>query len=444
MEEQQKKSINYFLVAQGFNQSYTNVIFGGLLTLFFLKIGIREILLGIIAILSPIIGVLSIFSIYTLQKKNQKCIYGSAFVMAILGFLLLPIFFLPGKSGYSTLVIYCFAFLIIYLIANQIFSIVFFPTVTNLVPEKERGVFFGRLRFLIMFLTFVLFYLTYKILGKNSDYMEFFWIFLILALLQTIAPWFFKKINYGVPPQSTEIKRFELFEGLKTIFSTKNFRRFFYLLFVNTFLGGLVGPFLIPFLKLHLGVSSSFCILLQSVSILGFAVSTYIWGKINDSRGSRFVLFSALLYIPVFWLTLSQLKFIPKLYIPHLLIGLFFLSGISNAGYLMATSTRRMALAPVSKSFSFYSQLMIFGEQFPIIISSPLAGFIIQKNKYFSIGPYTIYPLLFIFTTFASVYLLFETMRMEPLKERALKEIFTEVIYHNLMRIKTIIAAPPF
>ncbi|MCL4377615.1 MAG: MFS transporter [Actinobacteria bacterium] len=437
-----KKSITNFLIGQGFNQAYTNVVFGGVLTLFLLKIGAREIMLGFLAILGPIIGVLSIFSISFVQKKYERYINSSAIIMAILGFLLLPVFFLAGKISYGFLIIYYLIFLVIYLISNQIFSIAFMPTVTNLVPENERGVFFGRLRFFIMFLSLMLFYFVSKMLGKSPQYIEFFWIFLILAVLQAVAPAYFSKVIYSPrPPEETD--KVNILEGLKIIFREKNLKRFFSLLFINTFLTGLVGPFLIPFLKLRLGLSDSFCILLQTITILGYALSVYAWGEINDKRGSRFVLFSSLLYAPVFWFILANLDFFPGQYISRILIVLYFFSGISNAGFLMAVTTRRMTLAPPSEKISFYSNLMIFGEQFPMIISSPLAGFILQRNKNFTIGQYTIYPLLFIFTGFAGMYLLFKVLKMEALEEKPLKEIFTEVISQNLLKFKDIITSPP-
>ncbi|MCL5409016.1 MAG: MFS transporter [Candidatus Omnitrophica bacterium] len=438
----QKKSITNFLVAQGFNQAYTNVIFGGILTLFLLKIGAREIMLGFLAILGPIIGVISIFFIPWVQKKYEKYINSNATLMAILGFVLLPIFFLAEKFSYTFIIVYYLIFLIVYLISNQIFSIAFMPTVTNLVPEEERGVFFGRLRAFIMFLCLVLFYIVSKILRTSHKYIAFFWAFLILAIIQAIAPLYFSKVVYG-PRTKEETAKADVLKTLKIIFQQKNLKRFFSLLFINTFLAGLVSPFLIPFLKLKLGLSDSFCIILSSISILGYTLSVYAWGEINDKRGSRFVLFSSLLYGPIFWFILANIVFFPKQYISIILIVLYFFSGISNAGYQMSVSTRRMSLAPQSEKISFYSNLMIWGEQFPVIISAPLAGFILQKNKNFTIGHYTIYPLLFIFTSFASMYLLFKVLQMESIKEKPLKEIFTEVISQNLLKFKDIITSPP-
>jgi len=438
---EQKKTTTYILLGQGFNQAYTNVAFGGTLTLFLLKLGVREFLLGILAILGPIIGVFSIFFIFFIQKNFGKYLYASVVAMTILGFLLLPIFPMADKFSYASIVVYFFAFAVFYLIANQIFALTFLPMVTNFIPEHERGFFFGQLRFFIMALSLFLLYYISKILGKNPLYGQFFSVFSLLAIIQALSIIFFSKIP--LPSESSDVRKHELLDGIKVIFNQKGIRKFFYFLFINTFLAGLGGPFLIPFFRLSLHLSSSFCVSLMFISILGYAISVYAWGKINDKLGSKFVLFSSFLYSPVFWFTLANLKSFNAQYLHLILNILYFCSGISNAGFQMAATTRRMILAPHTNRFSFYSHLMIYGEQLPVIIASPLAGFILEKNKNFVLGSYTIYPLLFIFIVIINIYLLFYIINMESLEEKPLKKIFTEVLSYNLLKFRNILSSPP-
>lgn len=430
-----------FQTGQGFGAAYISVAFDGVLTLLLLKLGAREFLVGIQAITFPLLGAASIFFLRFIEKRYTRYFSASSLAMTVMAFLLLPLFFVAEKIGPTGTFVYFFSFVVFFLAAAQTLSLSWYPVVSDLVPEEERGIFVGRLRFILMALAFLLLRASSKILGRDPDLRRFFWVFIMLAVIQTVRPVFFSRIRFSAEKPSSQSRNH--IEGIKNLWEDRESRKFLRLLMLNTLTASFIGTFLIPFLKLDMGMSSAFCVILSSFTLLGYGLSVFAWGKLNDSKGSRFVLFSALLYSPVFWFIFAHLRLFPACFIPGILTALYFCSGISLAGYQMATTTRRMSLAPASKRFSFCSYVMIFGEQMPAVIAAPIGGFLLERNKNFVFAGYGIYPFFFILAGFAGLFMLYMAAKMEPVKERPLKELFAEGMAQNLLKFRDIIVHPP-
>ncbi len=236
---------------------------------------------------------------------------------------------------------------------------------------------------------------------------------------------------------------FGLFAELQEYLETGTIRTYFRFLFFWTFITGISGPFLIPFYKTELGMSTSFCVTLVSANTLGYGFSVFGWGKLVDRHGSRYVLFVSCLMAVIHMIFLAHIHVFPSFLIKNFLIFVSFLGGVVFAGQLMGDTTRRMALSPENNKFSYFAYMLVFGAQLPSVIASPLSGFIIQKNRNFNFGLYGIYQIMLIFTGLLYVLLLYQILQMRPLKERPVIDLLKDSITESLMKVRDVISSPP-
>jgi len=145
----------------------------------------------------------------------------------------------------------------------------------------------------------------------------------------------------------------------------------------------------------------------------------------------------------IFWVLMANLRLFPPERLNHTLVVLILFGGIVGSGQLMGDSTRRLGLAPETGRIAFFSYLMIVACQLPAILVSPLAGILIEKHKNFRIGTYGIYELIFLVYALMNAFFLMQILRMRPIKERPVGEIFRDVVNENLMKVRDIIASPP-
>jgi hypothetical protein len=421
--------------------SFYTVAIGSILTLFLLKLGIREAFIGFLSILPCIIGLGSVFLIQTVNKHAGKLLVFSAAAMVGIEILFMPLFLLAGKLSFLQTVLLYTALIFFFHFLTQIYVLAWFPTLETLVGYQQRGHFFGIVRVASTFLGYGLLQIASYILGPDPAFVRFFWVEAMIVAVSIFWPVSFSRVN--MPQFSVHTKgRINPVSDLRLILCDSDRSNYFWFLFLWTFLASAVGPFMMPFYKTELNLPTSYCVYLTSVTTFGYGLTVFAWGKLTDHRGSRFVLFISFLLGFLYMMLLAYVKFFPVRYIRVILSGIAFLGGIASAGQLMGDTTRRMALAPESEKFSYFSYVMIFGAQFPAIIASPLAGFILERNRYRSLFGQGIYQMLFIFVGLLHLVFFYRILRMKPIRERPVDEILKDVISSGLMKVRDVIASP--
>ncbi|HOL49083.1 MAG TPA: MFS transporter [bacterium] len=440
MLSQQEKSI--FFIGQVAGNTYYTVAFNGVLTLFLLKIGVKEGLLGILSVIPFIVGIASSFLVFWVGKNYTKILRPNACFLTGLAFLLLPLFLITEKIGYSASIIYYAIFVFLFWSGTQISSLAWFPVVQLWVPEEERGRFFGILRFTSTIVGFAFLRLSSYILGAEPSFREFFIVMLAVSIFAIIWPFSYFHVSMPSPSdeEKTETRMFGIF---REIFSDRERKLYFCFYFLWNFAAYIVAPFVIPFYKTVLHLSSSFCVFLTSMSVLGMGGLAFIWGKVNDFRGSRFVLFFSFLLGLIYCLLMAHIHKFPLQGIEQALIFISLIGGIAGGGQLMGDTTRRFLIAPAKKRVAFFSYLVIFGGQLPALIVPPISGRIIENYKHISISGYGIYQLIFLLIGILHIVFLGMILKMKPIKEKPVGEVFKDVVAENLMKLRDLIASPP-
>lgn len=433
---------NIFFIGQVAGNTYYTVSFNGILTLFLLKIGVREGLLGFLSVIPFIVGMASSLLVPYVSRNYTRIMRPASYMLVTLAFLFLPVFPLAEKIGYKATITYYSIFIFLFWAGTQISSLAWFPVVQLWVPEEQRGRFFGVLRFTSTIVGFGFLRLASYLLGTEPGFMDFFNVMLIVSIFSIIWPFTLSRVPM---PSDTleEREKIEFFSIFREIFSDRERNLYFWFYFVWNIASYIIAPFIIPFYKTVLNLPSSFCVFVNSISILGMGGLAFVWGKVNDFRGSRFVLFFSFVLGLIYCLFMAHIHLFPSEGIPKALIFISLVGGIAGGGQLMGDTTRRLMIAPEKNRVGFFSYMTIFGGQLPALIVPPVAGRFIEFHKNMHIGSYGIYQILFLLLSFFHIFFLVMILKMRPIKEKPVGEIFKDVITENLMKLRDLIASPP-
>ncbi|MCM8822190.1 MAG: MFS transporter [Candidatus Omnitrophica bacterium] len=433
---------NIFFVGQIAGNTYYTVAFNGVLTLFLLKIGVKEGLLGFLSIIPFIVGIASFFIVSWVEKNFNRILRPNSCILVLLGFLLLPLFLLAEKIGYHPAVVYYTIFSFLYWASSQVSTLAWFPVVQLWVDESERGRFLGTLRFTSTIVGFLFLRLSSYLLGPDPSFSQFFYIMLAVTLFSIIWPvsYFYVRMPDSLPEKKQQEKPALIF---RDVFSDFERRIYFCFYFVWNLIAYIIAPFMMPFYKMELNLPSSFCVFLSSLSILGMGALAFIWGKVNDFRGSRFVLLFSFILGMLWCLMIAHVHLFPADGAKKALIFISLFGGIAGGGQLMGDTTRRFLIAPEKNRVAFFSYLVIFGGQLPALIIPPISGRIIESHRNISFYGYGIYQLLFLLVGLFHIVLIAMILKMKPIKEKPVGEVFKDVVTENLMKLRDLIANPP-
>ncbi|MCM8815158.1 MAG: MFS transporter, partial [Candidatus Omnitrophica bacterium] len=311
------------------------------------------------------------------------------------------------------------------------------------IPCEERGLFLGILRISLTLIGYSFLQISSKILGSEPDFFRFFCVLLLIVGASFFFPYFLSRAKIPEIKIEKTKGKIGLLSDFTNILRNIDHRIYFKFLAMWTFITGISGPFLIPFYSTELGLSSSFCVKLVSANTLGYGFAAFVWGKIVDGRGSRYVLFISCSLAVLHMFFLAHIHLFSIQWMKSLLIMLSFLGGVAFSGQLMGDTTRRMTLSPEKNKLSYFAYVQVFGAQIPLVIASPLAGYLIQRNRGFHAGIYGIYQTVMIIAGLFYLVLLHTIIRMRPLKEKPILELLKDSMTEGLMKIRDIIASPP-
>lgn len=432
----------YFIAGLVSGTFFFTVCVGPVFTLFLLKLGVREKIIGMLSVLPSIIGITTFWMAKSVGANPSKHFIQSSWNIVLIEFCFLPLFlaseFLPATT---ILALFSFLLCLFYFFMQQyVYS--WFPVISSVIPDHERGHFLGVLRISLTFAGYALLQISSRILGSEPEYMRFFVVTGMIGSVSLLFPVFLSKAQIPQitmePPDQTALT-----EEFIAIFRDANRSAYFRYLFMWTFISGIIGPFLIPFYRTELNLSASLCVGLVSANTLGYGLSVFGWGKLVDRYGSRYVLFVSCLMAILHLSILAHIHLFPVELIKIYAMACSFLGGVVFAGQLMGDTTRRMALAPQEKRSSYFACMLVLGAQAPLLVASPVSGFLIQRYRNFTIGCYGIYQVAILATMFFHLVLLWQIQKMHPIKEKPVMELLRNSLTEFLMKVRDAIASPP-
>ncbi len=341
---------------------------------FAIKLGATDSAIGLLAALPQFFS--SVFQLFaagfTTKLKSRKIFV--TFGALVHGLLWIPMAFLAlFPSPYSIpLLIALFS---VYVTVGMFLNPAWASWIADLVPENERGRYFGFRNEVTGFALFLATFAAGAVLGLfNSQVMLGFAAIFGIAFIARIISVFYLGRTHE-PPMQAEGTRAIGFMDFFTSPSHRNGRLFVFYIGLMGFASTLASPFFAVYMLRDLGMDFTTFALVTSVSVLVKLVSMPYWGRLADRHGNRMIFTVAGMlvpFVPIVWLFSSDVGML-------MLFQAF--SGFAWAGFELASfnailsSSDRDTRASYVANYNFFSGMMNFmGALLGGIIASWLTG----------------------------------------------------------------------
>ncbi len=420
-----------WVLGQGvFNTIFALWTFGGSIFLLFLnELGLAKGQIGALLSLFPFCGIIALWFAPMAARIGWKRVfiacYGTRkFVMALL--LLLP--WIIARFGHIAGLWWLASVLVIFSVLRALAETAYYPWTQEFIPNAVRGKFTGLSQVTGTLAAGVALFIAGNYIGHGTGLSRYMVLITIGCVSGIIGVLCMIGVPGGAPRLATETGKAHRDEIL-AVLKDNNFL---------AFLGGMGGitigtmlmiSFLPLYLKEKLGLSSGTVVMLDTVVMVGGALSSMLWGWAADRVGSRPVLMISLilsLLIPVGWLILPS-------YISNIVlwcIGFYFIYGVASNG--SAVGSMRLlfnSVIPADRSTAYtavyYAWLGITGGIAPLLAGWILSLFARQSVAYFLNG----YELLFLLALILTILGLWSYGRVAPddkYKTRDLIKIFAD------------------
>ena len=296
----------------------------------------------------------------------------------------------------------------------------------DLVPEKHRGVYFGKRNMIGETFSLVAAFLAGWFLGIMNNYLGFLIIFLISTMFGMISNYYLTKIPDFGDHRSHHKMRFSYRHFIKGITHHSNFSNFtMYMFFM--YLGiNIVSPFFAVYMLKNLDIGYLWFAIVTSIYTLFMIIGHRYWGNLSDKFGDE----------PIMIITGSMLVLTPFIYL--LSSTVFHLSlvnmivGFSFAGFSLAQFNYLLDIVPKNESPVFISNYkFIIGLT---AFTSPLIGGFLLDHVFNKItimgytGIYLLFILAIILRLLPNLFF-FNRMKEIRIKRRSvLRNLFFQTI----------------
>jgi MFS family permease len=392
--------------------------FGGSVFLLFLsELGLPKGQIGIMLSFFPFSGLLAlVFAPYATRigrKKVFLACYGTRYIV-IINLLLLP--WILVKGGQAAGIAFVFGIMLAVAILRALGETAYYPWSQEFIPNNIRGLYNAVFNALSTFASAAALLVAGKVVGTGSGLDRYLWLIglgTLVGLLGIIA----MKWIPGGAPDASEGAPASHFTNMAEALRNTNLAA--YLKGMGGVMVGsvLMTSFLPLYLKEQLGLPAGTVVILDTVVMIGGALSSILWGWAADRVGSRPVLMSALaigLLAPAGWLLLPR-------QIPNAVIwcgAFYFLYGaIANGSAIGAGRLLFNGVVPQEKSTSYtaiyYAWMGLTGGIAPLLAGGILS---FSAGMQALVGPFVIdgYSLLFSLSFILLVYGLVEYGRVAP------------------------------
>ncbi len=327
----------YILLTQG-------AVFTGLALAF----GLDEFLIGVSAAFPMIAQAFQIVSPLIMRKFPKRRFLTNLFNLLSRSpwILLMILLLVPNRSPAVFVTVFAFSQIFGTLAGNAWTSLV-----RDLIPEEERGTFFGRRNIYISLVTLVAFYGYSLLIEKFQDPLGYEIVIGIGMIGMLLSLWALKKVP-EVPLKSSGA----LIET-KVVFQDYNFMRLclFYLIW-NAVIA-FTSPFYSYHLLKNLNVPFSYIGITTVINSLVAMAFYNIWGKLSDKYGHKTVAVLGIImacYVSPLWIFMNQFTW------RYMMIVDVVMSGIAWSAINLTFLTLPMEVAR-SSSPAYFAMYSMFG-----------------------------------------------------------------------------------
>jgi len=410
---------------------------GVFLTGYLLMLGANNTEIGFISSIPVLVNIVAPFASFLVERAESRkkvclrLVLPIKFVWVIVALIPLLVYY----NGLTHPIIFFACVFAVVSMASVPVSISWTNWMGDIIPEKERGFYFGRRSIVAGLISVAVSLLLGKYLDKSAEkhigfsivygigaLAGFFSYYLLTRLPDT------KNLSAGKDSFSMEL----IYKKIKKVFSDKNFMNLVWFNVAWAFSLSFMGVFLNVFMFKELKMSYTLIVAFATISTFANLALTPFWGRIADKYGNKPVMLicgNILGFTPFLWaITMPSNYFviIPFLYI---------IAGISWAGFNIAAFNIVLKLSPKQDRAFFLSVNMLL-PSITAFIAPLISGLLID-----SIGAYRINIGFYYFGAFQLVFVIGGLMRSLPINIlKKLKEPQEEHVEKVMRSVKTGIA----
>ena len=299
---------------------------------------------------------------------NRKRLCTDAWLIAHLLWIpiaLIPIFFLNGA-------IWFFIFLLtLASLARNIGSTTWATWIADIVPEKTRGIFFGKRNMIASAAAFFAILGGGWLLGLAKGVFGFSILFSIAVSFGLLSNSYLRKMPDIRIKNSHRKFSFNLSEVFEIFKKSKDFRNFTLMMAFFNFAVYLAAPFFVVYMLREMEIGYGWFATIVAVEILVTIMAQPYWGKLADKYGDRPIMAIcgtlAVLY-PAFWFFISE---------PWHIILAVIVSGFGWAGFGLTKFNYMLDVTP-QKHRPFYISNYKLLAGFGVVVGPIIGGFLAE------------------------------------------------------------------
>ncbi len=404
------------------------------LTGFFLLLNADSFQIGLISAIPAICSLAAILGGYFLAHLKSRRIWVIVllvlfyFVHVFLGAI--PLLF-RGWTPASQVLLGLSALAVGYALL-KIQEVFWYPWASEIIPEGQRGNFFGRLMIMGTLVTMPFSYVIGRYLDHANNATGFLVVFGVSGAVGALSV-----IAYAMVPDTRggtgEGNSFRL-SDMAVPFRDGDFRKFLLFAGTNVFAGGLCGPFTTVFMLEQLKLSFTLVALFGILLSFFFIVFVVVWGYLVDKYGSRPVLL--LCSAPSLLIYLMWIFNAPDRY--YLVPVAHACAGITTAGIGVALQNQLMGVSTGKHSASYLAVYQVVTGL--VGFAAPLlGGVVVAYHKDFHLGlPGLVvgkYQVLFGMAGVLSLLPLFFIMRLKEPRGKPAMFILRSMLLVNPVKL---------
>lgn len=311
--------------------------FGSAFVLFLSELGLSKTQIGTLLSLLPFFGLIALFIAPTVARFGYKraflTFWGARTLVT--AFLLLTPWIL-SSFGSQAVLVYVVGIVTAFALCRAIALTALYPWSQEYVPNTVRGKYSAKNNIVSSLTAFLAVAGAGYVLGPSPDLGRFMVLFAAGLFFGLISIWVASFIPGGAPAPKTEAEKASR-RDLMLAARDKNFLRYLVGVSLIILASGPLASFLPLFMQEQVGLSSRNVVLLQTGTLLGGLLSSYLWGWAADRYGSKPVMLSGVFLmavLPICWWLMPR----QTAWSLHVALGIAFLQGLVNLGWAIGSA----------------------------------------------------------------------------------------------------------
>ena len=306
--------------------------FGSVFVLFLSELGLSKTQIGSLLSLFPFSALIALFVAPVVARFGYKRTFLVSFGArtVITAFLLLTPWIL-SYFGPQAVLIYIVGTVTVFAACRAVAMTALFPWQQEYIPNTVRGKYSAMNSIFSSLAAFLAVTGAGYAIGESPDLGRFVLLFAVGVLFGLISVWAASSIPGGAPIEETGTERAHR-RGMLAAVRDRSFVLYLAGAGLITLASGPLGSFLPLFMQEQVGLSSGNVVLLQTGTLLGGLLSSYLWGWAADRYGSKPVMLSGVylqVVLPICWLLMPR----QSAWSLYAALGVAFLQGLINMGW---------------------------------------------------------------------------------------------------------------